>query len=195
MPTGPCARRRAVVRGTSPRRRGDYRLHVRYGDDVHIVDDPYRYLPTLGEIDLHLIGEGRHERLWTVLGAHVRTYDSPVGDGDRASASRSGRRAPRACAWSATSTGWGAHDGWPMRSMGGSGVWELFVPDVAPAARGTSSGSSAGTACGGRRPTRWPSHAEVPAVDRVGRLRSRPRRGDDEWLATRAARHAAPPSR
>ena len=39
---------------------GDYRLRVRYGDDVHTVDDPYRRLPTLGEIDLHLIGEGRH---------------------------------------------------------------------------------------------------------------------------------------
>ena len=52
---------------------------MRYGDDVHTVDDPYRWLPTLGEIDLHLIGEGRHERLWDVLGAHVRTYDTPAG--------------------------------------------------------------------------------------------------------------------
>ena len=50
-----------------------------YGDgfDAPAVDDPYRWLPTLGEIDLHLIGEGRHENLWTVLGAHVRTYDTP----------------------------------------------------------------------------------------------------------------------
>ena len=35
--------------------------------------DPYRFLPTLGELDLHLIAEGRHERLWEVLGAHPRT--------------------------------------------------------------------------------------------------------------------------
>src|SRR3712207_8957662 len=47
--------------------------------DVHTVDDPYRWLPTLGEVDLHLIGEGRHERLWDALGAHVRTYDTPNG--------------------------------------------------------------------------------------------------------------------
>ena len=33
--------------------------------------DPYRHRPTLGEVDLHLIGEGRHERLWEVLGARV----------------------------------------------------------------------------------------------------------------------------
>ncbi|MEO7263156.1 MAG: 1,4-alpha-glucan branching enzyme, partial [Jatrophihabitantaceae bacterium] len=39
----------------------DYRLEVSYGDQKIIVDDPYRWLPTLGELDLHLLGEGRHE--------------------------------------------------------------------------------------------------------------------------------------
>ena len=33
-----------------------------------------RVLPTLGEVDLYLIGEGRHENLWRVLGAHVREF-------------------------------------------------------------------------------------------------------------------------
>ncbi|MDT4914280.1 MAG: 1,4-alpha-glucan branching enzyme, partial [Pseudonocardiales bacterium] len=37
----------------------DYRIEVSYGDETHRVDDPYRWLPTLGEVDLHLIGEGR----------------------------------------------------------------------------------------------------------------------------------------
>jgi 1,4-alpha-glucan branching enzyme len=44
-----------------------------------MVDDPYRFLPTLGEIDMHLIAEGRHETLWTALGAHVRHYSSVLG--------------------------------------------------------------------------------------------------------------------
>ena len=57
----------------------DYRLAVRYGERVDQVDDPYRWLPTLGEMDLHLIAEGRHERLWDVLGAHIRSYDTPSG--------------------------------------------------------------------------------------------------------------------
>jgi 1,4-alpha-glucan branching enzyme len=58
----------------------DYRLEVTYpGGPAHTVDDAYRYLPTLGEMDLHLINEGRHEQLWDVLGAHVRRYDSPTG--------------------------------------------------------------------------------------------------------------------
>ncbi|HEY2443036.1 MAG TPA: hypothetical protein VGI31_07885, partial [Streptosporangiaceae bacterium] len=80
----------------------DYRLAVAYpgpaGDGSDgpaepgpetVGDDPYRHRPTLGEIDLHLIGEGRHEELWRVLGAHVRESgddgaagpDGPPGDG------------------------------------------------------------------------------------------------------------------
>src|SRR5215475_3696362 len=57
----------------------DYRVAVTYpgpggaGQET-IADDPYRHLPTLGEMDTYLIGEGRHEELWRVLGAHVRTF-------------------------------------------------------------------------------------------------------------------------
>ena len=58
----------------------DYRYRVTYPDgQSRTVADGYRFLPTLGEVDLHLIGEGRHERLWTVLGAHVRSYDTAGG--------------------------------------------------------------------------------------------------------------------
>ena len=95
----------------------DYRLDV----DGDVVDDPYRYPPSLGELDLHLIGEGRHERLWDVLGAHVK----PGGVAFAVWApSARGVRVVGDC------TGWAAQDGWPMRSLGGSGVWELFVPGV-----------------------------------------------------------------
>ena len=107
---------------------GDYRLRVRYGDDVHTMDDPYRWLPTLGEIDLHLIGEGRHERLWDVLGAHVRRYDTSNGQVSGTSFA----------VWAPTAKGvrvTGDFDGWagwthPMRGLGSSGVWEIFVPGV-----------------------------------------------------------------
>src|SRR5262249_62078128 len=58
----------------------DYRIAVTYpgpggaaGQET-IADDPYRYLPTLGEVDTYLIGEGRHEELWRVLGAPVRAF-------------------------------------------------------------------------------------------------------------------------
>ena len=54
----------------------DYRVEVDYGEGAITVDDPYRFLPTLGEMDLHLVNEGRHELLWTVLGARVHHYRS-----------------------------------------------------------------------------------------------------------------------
>ena len=116
--------------GVVPGPPADYRLAVRYGERVDIVDDPYRWLPTLGEIDLHLIGEGRHERLWDVLGAHVRTYDTPAGPVTGTSFA----------VWAPTAQGvrvTGDFDGWsgwahPMRALGSTGVWELFVPGIEP---------------------------------------------------------------
>jgi 1,4-alpha-glucan branching enzyme len=106
----------------------DYRLEVTYGAETHIVDDPYRWLPTLGEVDLHLIGEGRHENLWEALGAHVRAYDTPGGPVTGTSFA----------VWAPNARGVrvvGDFDYWdgralPMRSLGSSGVWEIFVPGV-----------------------------------------------------------------
>jgi 1,4-alpha-glucan branching enzyme len=96
----------------------EYRLEV----DGRTVDDPYRHLPTLGEFDLQLIGEGRHERLWTALGAHPRP------DGTAFAVWAPNARGVRVVG---DFTGWGPHDGWPMRSLGASGVWELVVPEAA----------------------------------------------------------------
>ncbi|WP_027345080.1 1,4-alpha-glucan branching protein GlgB [Hamadaea tsunoensis] len=93
----------------------DYRLDV----DGQEQDDPYRYPPTIGEFDLQLITEGRHEQLWRALGARPREEGvafavwAPNAVGVRVVGDFSG---------------WGAHEGWPMRSMGASGVWEIFVP-------------------------------------------------------------------
>ncbi|MGF1431489.1 GlgB N-terminal domain-containing protein, partial [Kitasatospora sp. LaBMicrA B282] len=54
----------------------DYKLLVSYpGGKPLTQEDGYRFTPTLGELDLHLIREGRHERLWEALGSHVRTVD------------------------------------------------------------------------------------------------------------------------
>jgi len=107
-----------------------YRLEVIYaGASPLEVDDAYRYLPTLGEVDLHLINEGRHEELWEVLGAHVRRYDTPEGPVTGTSFA----------VWAPHATGVrikGDFNSWdgrehPLRQLGSSGVWELFVPDVA----------------------------------------------------------------
>jgi 1,4-alpha-glucan branching enzyme len=114
--------------GVVPGPAADYRLAVRHGERVDIVDDPYRWLPTLGEVDLHLIGEGRHERLWDVLGAHVRSYHTTAGvvTGTSFAVWAPGARGMRVT---------GDFDGWsgwahPMRVLGSAGVWELFVPGI-----------------------------------------------------------------
>ncbi len=111
----------------------DYRLEVAHGAEPAILDDPYRFLPTLGDMDLHLIGEGRHETLWTVLGAHEHVYSSALGDVHGTSfavwapAALGVRVVSDANHWDGTGT--------PMRSLGSSGVWELFIPDLGAGTR------------------------------------------------------------
>src|SRR5580692_9471010 len=61
-----------------------YRIATSYSSDEEdsdgtLADDPYRFLPLLSEYDLYLIGEGRHEELWRVLGSHVREVGSVTG--------------------------------------------------------------------------------------------------------------------
>jgi 1,4-alpha-glucan branching enzyme len=104
----------------------DYRIEVDYGDGPHVVDDPYRFLPTLGSLDMHLVAEGRHEQLWSVLGARVHEYPgfaAPV-------------HGTAFAVWAPNAQGvrvvgdfnyWDGR-GYPMRSLGSTGVWELFVP-------------------------------------------------------------------
>jgi len=111
-----------------------YRLEVKYaGSPPQDSDDAYRYLPTLGEVDLHLINEGRHEELWQVLGAHLRNYESPQGPITGTSFA----------VWAPHATGvriTGDFNSWdgrehPLRQLGSSGVWELFLPEVASGSR------------------------------------------------------------
>ena len=104
---------------------GDYQLEVSYpGGQTFTLRDPYAFLPTLGALDLHLLGEGRHERLWEKLGAHVRTIDdvSGVSFAVWAPNARSVRVISEFNSWDGR-----LH---PMRTLGSSGIWELFVPDV-----------------------------------------------------------------
>ncbi|MCW1806215.1 1,4-alpha-glucan branching protein GlgB [Brachybacterium squillarum] len=103
-----------------------YRLRVTWaaGEPAVEVEDPYRFLPTLGELDLHLIREGRHEELWRALGAHVRTVDGVRGTSFAVWAP--GARAVQVI---------GAFSGWDgrqtaLRSLGASGVWEIFLPGI-----------------------------------------------------------------
>ncbi|MCX5388234.1 1,4-alpha-glucan branching protein GlgB [Streptomyces sp. NBC_00083] len=111
----------------------DYRVEAHYGSAVFRYDDPYRFAPTLGDLDLHLIREGRHEELWRVLGATTRTHDA---GGRPVAGTAFAVWAPNARAVRLTGdlNHWdgAAH---PMRSLGACGVWELFVPGVGDGVR------------------------------------------------------------
>ncbi|NEA98251.1 1,4-alpha-glucan branching enzyme [Streptomyces sp. SID13726] len=107
----------------------DYTLLVSYADGEQEVHDPYRFLPALGETDLHLIREGRHEQLWTALGAEPMTHEGVTGT--------------RFSVWAPNAQGvrvageftfWDGQ-AFPMRSLGSSGVWELFLPGIGEGAR------------------------------------------------------------
>jgi 1,4-alpha-glucan branching enzyme len=107
-----------------------YRLEVDYGaSGTATIDDPYAFSPTIGELDLHLIGEGRHEELYERLGAHVREHEGVLGTAFAV-------WAPAARAVSVV----GDFNSWdgrlhPMRSLGSGGIWELFLPGVEPGVR------------------------------------------------------------
>ncbi|MFG3405710.1 1,4-alpha-glucan branching enzyme [Streptomyces sp. NPDC048142] len=101
-----------------------YRLEVAYDDTTVEVEDPYRFWPSIGELDLHLIGEGRHEELWRALGAEPMEHQGVTG-------TRFTLWAPNARGVRITGdfTYWDG-TGFPMRSLGSTGVWELFLPGV-----------------------------------------------------------------
>jgi 1,4-alpha-glucan branching enzyme len=161
----------------------DYRLEVAYGDgDPQLQDDPYRYLPTLGELDLYLIGEGRHEQLWQALGAR------PIEIGEGVTGTAFAVWAPNARGVRIV----GDFNFWdgranPMRSLGGAGVWELFVPDVAP---GTRYKFSICGPDGAWREKADPmaAYAETPPGTASVVYQSDYTWGDADWLAERAER-------
>jgi len=85
-------------------------------------DEPYRFLPTMGDMDLHLFNEGRHLRAWTCFGAHCRRVEGVDGVSFAVWAPNAVRVSVVGdfCRW----------DGrlFPMRRMGSSGLFELFIP-------------------------------------------------------------------
>lgn len=117
-----------------------YRIRTVEVDGAESVDDdPYRYLPQIGDMDMYLFGEGRHERLWEALGAHVKSITDSWG----LVSPETGKMVKKVTGTSFTV--WapnaravrvvGNFNYWngrrhAMRSLGSSGIWELFIPGV-----------------------------------------------------------------
>jgi len=160
----------------------DYRVSVAYdGGEPTTYDDPYRYLPTVGETDLHLINEGRHEQLWQVLGAKVRRFDNGVTGTSFA-------------VWAPHAKGVrvkGDFNHWdgrehPMRQLGTSGVWELFVPGIGSGTRYKFVILGADDEWR-EKADPMAVHTEVPPATSSVVFDSTHTWGDDEWMAARKA--------
>ena len=110
-----------------PKRPAVFRYQLwttRPGGEVRQFFDPYAFLPTLGEQDLYLYNEGNEHRIYEKLGAHLRVIDGVPGVSFAV-------WAPAATQVSVT----GNFNHWDtryhsMRSLGASGVWELFIPGL-----------------------------------------------------------------
>ena len=87
--------------------------------------DPYRFGRVLSDFDIHLLSEGTHYKSYEKLGGHLITHQGYSGV-------HFAVWAPNALRVSVV----GNFNHWdgrrhPMRSLGSSGLWEIFVPDLA----------------------------------------------------------------
>jgi 1,4-alpha-glucan branching enzyme len=165
-----------------------YRLRFHFADGASWErGDPYRFGPMLGEVDRHLFNEGTHRRLWDKLGAHFTTIDGEPGTLFAVWAPNA-RRVSVVGSW----CGW---DGrlFPMRRLGGSGIWELFIPDVMP---GALYKYEILTREGVPRTKTDPfaQAMEMPPATASVVFESRYEWGDDAWMEARPSRdHAREP--
>lgn len=157
-----------------------YIFRVKWPDMVQETEDPYSFGPLLGELDLHLIGQGTHYDLGRTLGAVPMEIDGVDGV-------RFAVWAPNARRVSVVGD-FNAWDGrrHPMRLRQQAGIWELFVPRLThgerykfelldaygnllpqkadPVARASEAAPSTASIVASSRPFRW---------------------NDDEWMRAR----------
>src|SRR5262249_28341110 len=107
----------------------NYQFKVTYkSGETHTMHDPYAFPPMMGDVDLHLLGEGQHWKSYEKLGAHPRTVNGVSGV-------NFALWAPNAESIAVV----GDFNFWDrrshqMRKLIPSGIWELFIPDVKPGA-------------------------------------------------------------
>ncbi|HQY42993.1 MAG TPA: 1,4-alpha-glucan branching protein GlgB [Paracoccaceae bacterium] len=170
---------------SGPSASATYRLEADDGQGhVWSWDDPYRFGPVLGEFDEYLLGEGNHRRLWDALGAHL-------GEREGISGTHFAVWAPNAIRVSVV----GDFNQWDgrramMRRRGPTGVWEIFLPGVGEGAvykyeilteQGLQPLKADPVGFGSEHP---------PATGSVVRAMGRHVWRDQDWMTTRAARHA-----
>jgi 1,4-alpha-glucan branching enzyme len=110
--------------GSLPERKRHYLFRITAGRHSYDTEDPYRFTSSLGELDLHLIGEGTHRRLYDKLGAHIQRH--------------MGVRGVHFAVWAPNASrvsvigdfnDWDGRRGL-MRFHPSVGVWDIFIPGI-----------------------------------------------------------------
>ena len=102
-----------------------YKLYWKDNEgNTHIEYDPYTFQPNISEYDLYLFNQGRHWHVYRVLGAHCIEIDQVMGVQFAVWAPNAER-----VSVVADFNGWDGRRH-PMQSLGGSGVWAIFIPEV-----------------------------------------------------------------
>jgi 1,4-alpha-glucan branching enzyme len=161
-----------------------YRLRIQWPGAVQETEDPYSFGPLLSETDLHLFNEGRLFEIAFTLGANPMGVDGVRG-------TRFAVWAPNARAVSVI----GDFDTWdnrrhPMRLLYPSGVWELFVPRVGPGTRYKFAiVAGDGTRLADKADPLAKAAESPPATASIVADPDPYVWHDDNWMASRAARH------
>ena len=159
-----------------------YRLRFAVGQNIHEAEDPYRFPPLLGDLDLHLLAEGTHRHAYRKLGAHFVSVDGINGVGFAV-------WAPNASRVSVV----GSFNQWdgrrhPMRYHLSCGVWEIFIPGITP---GTTYKYEIKSSTGDLVPLKadpFAFYAErPPGTSSIVYDLSPDHLGDNVWLARRPA--------
>ncbi len=162
-----------------------YRLRAYRGDQSWTLEDPYRFPPVLGELDEHLLAESTHLNAFDKLGAHVMAMEGIAG-------THFAVWAPNASRVSVVGDG----NGWDgryhlMRRRGASGIWEIFIPGVGEGARYKYEikGPHGELLPLKADPFGFGAELRPQTASVVRDLRGFNWR-DQEWMATRAEKHA-----
>jgi 1,4-alpha-glucan branching enzyme len=167
------------------RERGAYRLRIVWPNAVQETEDPYSFGLLLGDLDLHLFNEGRHFELARCLGAQSLSINGINGV-------RFAVWAPNASRVAVV----GDFNSWdrrrhPMRVRHRAGIWELFIPRLAPGSHykydiagpgGLTAPWKADPVARQTEPP--PSTASIVPQPDTHRWR------DDAWMQARASRQA-----
>jgi 1,4-alpha-glucan branching enzyme len=158
-----------------------YEIETRYPDGLTVrAPDAYNFTPTVGDLDIHLAGEGRHQEIYEHLGGHLREVEGVTGTAFAVWAP-----AAKSVAVVGDFNSWDGRLN-PMRSLGSSGIWELFLPGVDAGALYKFEIRTQG---GALRVKTDPYARQVEISPKTAAIvaRSEHRWADGEWVAARGA--------